>query len=141
MERLDHQTTGTLNYRERPWSLNGWSCRERLSKEAFCSPATRGLKKDSDRARTLVEAVHVPAHLALPGSLQAKQLWHLHAQLSLGQSCHRQKNVLHLCTQGHFGSVQLFVTLQTVACQASLSERGFSRQELLERIGQYQLPF
>jgi len=49
-------------------------------------------KKDSDRSITLVmEAVCVPAHLALPGSPQAKQLYHLHAQLSLGQSCHRQK--------------------------------------------------
>ena len=49
-----------------------------------------------------VEAVHAPAHLALPGSVKAKQLRHLHAQLSLGQSCHRQKSVLHLCAQGHF---------------------------------------
>ena len=37
------------------------------------------------------KAVCVPAHLAPPGSLQAKQLRHLHAQLSLGQSCHRPK--------------------------------------------------
>ena len=75
-----------------------------------------------------VEAVHVPAHLVLPGSPQAKQLCHLHAQCSLGQSCHRQKNVFHLCMQGCFSRVWLFVTLWTVACQASLS-MGFSRQE------------
>ena len=31
------------------------------------------------------------AHLMLPASLQAKQLCHFHAQLSLGLSCHRQK--------------------------------------------------
>ena len=50
----------------------------------------RGSNKDSDRAVTpAMEAVQ--AHLALPGSPQAKQLHHLHAQLSLGQSCHRQK--------------------------------------------------
>ena len=73
--------------------LNGQSYGERLAKEAFQLPVTRGSKKDSDRARTpAVEAVCVPAHLALPGSLQAKQLRHLHAQLSLGQSCHRQKS-------------------------------------------------
>ena len=49
-------------------------------------------KKISDRAITLAtEAVCVLEHLALPGSLQAKQLHHLQAQLSLGQSCHRQK--------------------------------------------------
>ena len=52
--------------------------------------ATRGSKKDADRAITpAVEAVCVPAHL--PGSPQARQLYHLHSQLSLGQSCHRQK--------------------------------------------------
>ena len=50
------------------------------------------LEKNSDRAITPgVEAVHVPEHLALPGSPQAKQLCQLHVQLSLGQSCHRQK--------------------------------------------------
>ena len=49
-------------------------------------------QKYSDRAITpAVEAVCVPAHLALPWSPQAKQLCHLHAQPSLGQSCHRQK--------------------------------------------------
>ena len=50
------------------------------------------LKKDSDRAMTPVaEAVRVPAHLVLPGSLQVKQLCHLHAQSSMRQSSHRQK--------------------------------------------------
>ena len=48
-------------------------------------------KKDSDRAITPAEAVRVPAHLALPGSLQVEQPCHPRAQLSLGQSCHRQK--------------------------------------------------
>ena len=37
-----------------------------------------------------MEAVCVPARLAPAGSPQAKQLYHLHTQLSLGQSCHRQ---------------------------------------------------
>ena len=67
--------------------------------------------KDSDRAITPgAEAVHVPGHLAPPGSPQAKQLCHLHAQLSLGQSCHRER-ILCLGAHGHFSSVQLFVTL------------------------------
>ena len=80
------------------------------------------LEKDSDRATTpTAQAVPVPAHLALPGSPQAKKVCHLHAQLSLGQSCHRQKKVLHLGAQGRFSHVQHFVTLSTVACQASLS--------------------
>ena len=55
-------------------------------------PATRGSKKDSDRAITPVaETVHLPIHLVPPGSLQAQQLHHFHAQVSLGQSCHRPK--------------------------------------------------
>ena len=45
-----------------------------------------------------------------------------------GRAATEKKKVLHLCTQGCFDRVQLFVTLQTVACQASLSG-GFSRQE------------
>ena len=113
--------------------LNGQSYGERLAKEAFWLPAIRGLRKDSDRAITpAAEPVCVPEHLAPPGS-QAKQLHHLQAQLSLGQSCHRQKkkknSLVCLCMQGCFGPVWLFATLLTMACQASLSERGFSRQE------------
>ena len=82
-----------------------------------------------DRAVTpAVEAVCFPAHLVPPGSPQAKQLHHLHAQLSLGQSCHRQKQkVLHLCAQGRLDCVLLFV-----ACQPSLlcvCVGVFSRQE------------
>ena len=87
-----------LNNREGPQArepskcLNRQSYRERLAKEAFWSPATRGSKKDSARDITPeAEAVHVPAHLVPPGSPQAKQLHHLHAQLSLGQSSHRKK--------------------------------------------------
>ena len=39
------------------------------------------------------EAVCVPAHLALTGSPQAKQLWHIQTQFSWGQRCHRQKKI------------------------------------------------
>ena len=78
-------------------------------------PSDRQLQeaqKKTDRAIIpAVEAVHVPAHLVPPGSPHAKQLCYLHAQISLGQSCHRQKNVLSLCVQVHFGSVQLSETL------------------------------
>ena len=78
--------------REPSKCLNGQSNRERLVKEAFWSPASRGSEKDSDRAITPgAEAVHVPAHLAPLGFPQARQVCHLYAQLSLGQSCHRQK--------------------------------------------------
>ena len=106
IERLAHQMPDALNYRgpqpggplyvpdvpnnrEGPQArepsncLNRRSCRERLAKEAFWSPATRGSRKDSDGAVThAVEAVRAPAHLVPPGCPQAKQLHHLHAQLT-----------------------------------------------------------
>ena len=98
-------------------------------------------KKDSDRAITpAAEAVRVPAHLASPRSPQAKQLRHIHPQLSLGQSCHRQKKScisVHRVTLG----VSDFVTLQTVACQASLSGRGVLQAITLVQMGQYWLPY
>ena len=115
--------------REPSKSLKGWSYRERLAKEAFWTPATRGSKKDSDRAATPeVEEVCVPAHLALPGSPRAKHLRHLHAELSLGQSCHRQRSLASM----HTGSLRSCLTLQPcrlwparLLCQGG----GFSRQE------------
>ena len=110
--------------------LNRKSYRERLTKEAFGSPATRGSKKDSGRAIIpAAEAVRVPAHLAPPGSLQAKQLYHLHAQLSLGQSYHKQKKS---CLFAHRIASVVSDSLQPcrlwparLLCQG----RGFSRQE------------
>ena len=80
-------------------------------------------KKDSDRAITpVVEAVCVLAQLSLPGSLQAKQLRHLQAQLSLGQSCHRQKSIAPI----HSGSLLLCLTLcDPVDCRLL----GFSVRE------------
>ena len=46
----------------------------------------------TDRAITSAsEEVSVPGHLVPRGSLQAKQLCHLHTQLSLEQNCHRGK--------------------------------------------------
>ena len=46
-----------------------------------------------------------------------------------GAELPQAKKVLYICMQSHFGRVQFFETLQTVTCQASLSEKGFSRQE------------
>ena len=69
-------------------------------------------KNNSDRAIIPVaEAVHVPAHLVLPGSPQAKQLRHLHAQLLLGQSCHRQKKSCVYAHRVAFVVSGLFATL------------------------------
>ena len=114
--------------REPSKCLNGWSYRERPAKEAFSSPATGGSKKDSERAITpAAEAVHVPAHLAPPGSLQAKQLHHLHEHLSLGQSGHRQKSLVFIM---HAGSLRSCPTLSIpVDCGLPGFRGGFSRQE------------
>ena len=76
----------------------------------------------------MAEALRVPAYLVPPGSPQAKQLCHLHAQLSLGQSCHRQKKSLaSMCT----GSLRSCPTLcDPVDCGLpGFSVGGFSRQE------------
>ena len=90
------------------------------------------LEKDSDRATTpTAQAVRVPAHLALPGSPQAKKVCHLHAQLSLGQNCHRQKKKKPCL-------YELRVTLAVSDClqpsrrwpaRLLCQGRGFSRQE------------
>ena len=62
----------------------------------------KSLEKKIDRAITpAMEAVCVPKHLALPGSLKAKQLHHLHAQLSLRQSYHRPKKKKKSCVYAH----------------------------------------
>ena len=116
--------------REPSKCLNQWSRGERLDKEAFRLPPTTGLKKDSERAITPVEeAVHAPADLAPPGSPQTKLLRLLHAQLSLAQSCHRQKKS---CVCAH--RVALVVSDSLRPCRlwpARLLCQGgrFSRQE------------
>lgn len=108
--------------------LNGWVYGERLAKEAFSLPATIGSKKNSDRALIPgVEAVQVPVHLALPGSPQAKQLCHHHAQISLGQSCHRAKDSSVLALSFISGVSDSFLPWRL--WQDSLSGRGFSMQE------------
>ena len=102
--------------------------------------ATRGSKKDSDRAITpAVEAFCVPAHLAPPASAQAKQLYHLHIQLSLGQSCHRQKRSC-VCTGGHQSCPTLCVPVDCGLPGFSVRE-GVLQARILERIGQNWLPY
>ena len=108
---------------------------EKTSQRGFLISSYQSLKKDSDRAiAPVAETVCVPAHLALPGSLQLKQLCHLHTQLSLMQSCHRQKkkkkkkkNLVYMYTESLWSCPTLCEPV-AVACQASLSV-GFSRQE------------
>ena len=84
------------NNREKPQArepskcLNGWSYGERQAKEP--DRQLSEVQKKTDRVIIpAAEAVHVSAHLVLPGSPWPKQLCHLHAQPSLKQSCHRPK--------------------------------------------------
>ena len=119
--------------------LNGQSYRERLAKEDLLSSATRGLKKDSDSAINPVgEAVCVLAHLVLPGSRQARQLCHLHAQLT--RAATSQKTLVSM----HAGLLWQCLTLcDHVDCGLP----GFSVREegplarILKCIGQYWLPY
>ena len=76
-----------------------------------------------------METIRVPEHLVPPGSPLAKQLCHLHVQLSLGQSCHRQKK--KSLASMHTGLLQWCPTLYNpVDCGLpNFSVRGFSRQE------------
>ena len=102
--------------------------------------ATRGSQKDTDRTTTpAVEAVHVPTHLAPPGSPQPKQLHHLHTQHSLGQSCHRQKKSL---ASMHAGSLQLCPALcHPVDCGLpGFFVKGVLQGRILEGTGQYWFP-
>ena len=73
------------------------------------------------------EAVCVPARLVPPGSPQAKQL-RPNSQLSLGQSCHRQK-ALCLCVQGHFGVSDSLWPCGLWLARLLRQRGGFSRQE------------
>ena len=98
-------------------------------------------KKNSDSAITPVaEAVPVPAHLASPGSPQDKELCHRHTQLSLGQSCHRQK-MSCICAL----RVTSFVSNSLQPCRlcpaTTLHQvERILQARMLERIGQYCLP-
>ena len=85
-------------------------------------------EKDSDRAITPA-AEGVSAHVVPPGSPQAKQLYHLHAQLSLGQSCHRQSKFSRLCVQGCFFVSDSLWPFRLWPARLLCQGGGFSRQE------------
>ena len=99
------------------------------------------MEKDCNRAVTpAAEAVHIPAQLVLPGSLQAKQLCHLQTQLSLGQSCHGQKmSCVYACR------VTLVASGSLQPCRLwparLLLGWGVPQARTLGRIGQYWLPY
>jgi len=106
-----------------------------LEKDWLERPSDRQLpearKKCLVRAITsALEAIRVSAHLVLPGSPQARELRYCHAQLLLGQSCHRQKKNLASMQARSF---QLCLILcNPVDCGLpgfSFRERGFARQE------------
>ena len=99
-----------LRAREPSKYLNRRSYGERPAKEA--SDHSKKLEKKTDRAKaSIVEAVHVPVHLAPPESLQTKQAMPPSCSTLTGAEQLQAKKVLHLGTQGHFGHVQLFATL------------------------------
>ena len=100
-----------------------------MSQRGLLVASYKRLEKDSDRAiPPVAEAVRVPAHLAPPESPQAKQLRHLHTQLSPGQSCHRQKMS---CVYARWATSVVANSLRPCRLWPArlLCQRGFSRQE------------
>ena len=90
---------------------NGQSYGERLAKEAFLSPATRGSKKDSDRTITPgAEAVMSLRnwHTRVPASQTAEPP---SRSTLTGAELPQAKKVLHPLMKDYFGCVQLFVSL------------------------------
>ena len=105
---------------------------------------TRGSKKDSNRAMIpAVEAVDVPAHLVPPESWQPRQVHHLHAQPSLGQSCHRPNKQTKSLASMRSGLLWSCSTIcDPVDCGLSgFSVRGVRQARILECIGQHWLPY
>ena len=127
-----------LNNKERPQAkeptkcLNRRSYGERLAKEAFRAPPTRGLEKDSDRAITpAVEAVHVPAQLAPLGQAAAPPS----CSTLTGAEVPQAKKVLCLFMQGCFGRLQL---CNPVDCGLpGFSVRRVLQVRIMECIGHY----
>ena len=135
------------NNREEPQArepfrcLNGQSYRKTGQRSLLINSYKRLEKKDSERAITpVVEADHVPAHLAPPGSPQAKQLHHLHAQLSLGQSCHRQKKS-YIYVRRVASVVSTLCDPVDCGLPGFSVREGFPQAGILEHIGQYWLPY
>ena len=136
----------TPNNREGPQAgesskcLNGQSYGERRAKEAFWLPGIRGSEKDSDRAITpAVEAVHVPAHLAPPGSLQASSCTTLILNSHWGRAATGKKILASM----HTWSLRSFPALRPcrlwparLLCQGE----GVLQVRILDCIGQYWLP-
>ena len=142
---MEMHTQKRTSAREPSKCLNGQSNRERLAKQATLRLIShQRLRKKTDRAITpLAGAVCVPVHSVLPGSLQPKWLHHLHSQPTLEQNCHRQKKEKTSFASMHLG---LLWSCPTLCDPGHCSLPGFSvrwvlQARILERIGQYCLPY
>ena len=124
--------------REPSKCLNGQSYEERLAKEAFCSPATRGSKKDSDRAITPVaESVCVPAHLAHKSSSCA--IFPLNSHWGRAATL-KKKSLAYMYTWSLWSCPTLCDPVDCGLPGFSVRE-GVLQARILEHIGQYWLPY
>ena len=133
---LMHRTEKGAQAREFSKCLNGRSYGERLAKDAFLSPATRGSKKDSDRAVTpAAEAVPVPAHLVPPESPASQAAAPpVRSTLTRAELPQAKKSLESM----HEGSLWSCPTLcDPVDC--GLSGQGILQARILEHIAQYWL--
>ena len=81
---------------------------DRLAKEAFWSPATRGLKKDSYRTiNPTAEEVLCPYILGADRVPASQAAAPLSCSTLTGAELPQAKKVLCLCAQGHFGCAWL----------------------------------
>ena len=100
-----------------------------MEKDCPKRPSDCQLQEARKKTLIAVEAVCVPVCLVPSESPQAKQLRHLHAQLSLGQNCHRKEKACIYARR-----VALLVSSSLRPCRPWPSRllsqgEGFSRQD------------
>ena len=124
-----------LNKRDGPQAREASKCpnwqsyAERLAKEAFWSPATTGSKKAPERATSPAVEASVSLHTwRRQGPHKPSSCATFTLNPHWGRAATGKQSLAPVCT-GSPGSCLTLCDPVTVACQASLSGRGFSRQE------------
>ena len=94
------------------------------------SPAVRGLERLWWARTSCGGGNPCPCAFGAPWVPASQQRCHLHAQLSLGQSCHsHKKSCVCVCRDASVMSGSLQPCRLRAVFQASMSGKGFSRQE------------
>ena len=110
--------------REPSECLNGQSYGERLAKEAFCLPGTRGLQRDSVGPSLLQWRQSVSLHTWRCQGPRKPSSCATPPSALTGAELPQAKKMLCAYAQARFGSVRLMVPWWTATCQASLTVSG-----------------